>query len=71
MPNRDLHSEPFRTMVVLGESHVAGMCATEERRRWVNVVADQSTLGGGTTVITYSPGMICSVKVPALSVSAI
>lgn len=40
MNKRDYHSEPFKVMVTLGESTVAGACATETRFRWVNVVAD-------------------------------
>ena len=36
----DFHCAPFETMVVLGESHVDGMCASSPGSRWVNVVAD-------------------------------
>ena len=39
MSPQDLHSQPFRALVTLGESHVAGMCATSENRRWVNILA--------------------------------
>jgi len=39
MSRTDLRSQPFETTVVLGESSVAGMCATSEARRWVNLLA--------------------------------
>lgn len=57
MPKRDLRSEPFHTMVVLGESHVAGMCATQEPRRWVNIVADLITHFQGEPVVLHNKGI--------------
>lgn len=53
----DLHPEPFRTMVVLGESTVAGACATQERFRWVNVVADLITRFQGVPVTLHNKGI--------------
>jgi len=40
MAERDYRSEPFEVMVALGESTVAGACASKPQFRWVNVVAD-------------------------------
>ena len=64
MPRANLRPEPFRTMVVLGESHVAGMCATEERRRWVNIVAD--LIGGfqGAPVDLHNKGISANAISP-------
>jgi lysophospholipase L1-like esterase len=75
---RDLHPKPFKTMVVLGESTVEGMCATTEERRWVNVAAElisrfQSTPVtlhnkgiGANSISTRSPGYAASAKPSAL-----
>jgi len=57
MGKRDVHSEPFKTMVVLGESHVAGMCATDERRRWVNIVAELIGRFQGSPVTLHNKGI--------------
>jgi lysophospholipase L1-like esterase len=74
----DLHPGPFHTMVALGESTVAGACATEERLRWVNLVADLITHFQGEPVTLHnkgiganaisprSPGYACSAKPSAL-----
>jgi lysophospholipase L1-like esterase len=64
MPKTDLHSEPFRTMVVLGESHVAGMCATEERRRWVNVVAELIGSFQGAPLTLHNKGISANAISP-------
>jgi lysophospholipase L1-like esterase len=65
-------------MVVLGESHVAGYCATQEGYRWVNVVAELIGRYQGVPVRLYnrgigansisprSPGYAASVKPSAL-----
>ena len=37
--NRDLRSEPFERLVTLGESNTWGAWASEERRRWPNILA--------------------------------
>jgi len=78
VPAVDLHPEPFRTLVALGESHVAGMCATQERRRWVNIVANLISHCQGVPVILHnqgisanaisprSPGYPCSAQPSAL-----
>lgn len=65
-------------MVVLGESHVAGACATDESRRWVNIVAEligryqgvALTLHnkgiGANAISPRSPGYASSAKPSAL-----
>ena len=57
MGKRDFRSKPFETMVVLGESHVAGSGATEERRRWVNIVADLIRHHQGVPVTLHNKGI--------------
>jgi len=57
MPKRDLHPQPFHTMVALGESTVAGACATQESRRWVNVVADLVSRFQGVPVTLHNKGI--------------
>jgi lysophospholipase L1-like esterase len=78
MPSKDLHAAPFRTMVALGESHVAGACATAEERRWINIVA--RLIGefqgapvalhnrgiGANAISPRSPGYATSAKPSAL-----
>lgn len=53
----DLRSEPFRTMVALGESHVAGASASTEANRWVNVVADVIGRFQGEPVVLHNKGI--------------
>jgi len=57
MDKRDFRGAPFRTMVTLGESHVAGACASEEGRRWVNVVAELTSRFQGVPVKLYNKGI--------------
>jgi len=57
MPRRDLRPKPFHTMVALGESHAAGACATQERRRWVNIVAELISEFQGVPVILHNKGI--------------
>ncbi|UCH34703.1 MAG: SGNH/GDSL hydrolase family protein [Armatimonadota bacterium] len=57
MSKQDLRSQPFRTMVALGESHVAGACATDESRRWVNVVAELISRCQGEPVTLHNKGI--------------
>ncbi len=57
MSPQDLHSQPFRTMVALGESHVAGMCATSENRRWVNILARLIAEFQGAPVTLHNRGI--------------
>lgn len=57
MSKQDLRSEPFKTMVVLGESHVAGGCASEEANRWVNVTADLISRFQGVPVTLHNKGI--------------
>ena len=57
MKERDLHSQPFKTIVVLGESHVAGEEASKESYRWVNIVAHLVTRFQGTPVILHNKGI--------------
>jgi lysophospholipase L1-like esterase len=73
MSFKDLHAEPFRTMVALGESHVAGMCATAEDRRWVNVVARLIGEFQGTPVTLHNKGISAnaiSTRSPGYAASA-
>ena len=51
-------------MVVLGESHVAGMCATEERRRWVNVAAELIGEFQGAPVTLHNKGISANAISP-------
>ena len=37
---RDYRREPFRRMVVMGESNAFGMCASDPRNEWVQTVAN-------------------------------
>ncbi|NPV09248.1 MAG: SGNH/GDSL hydrolase family protein [Anaerolineae bacterium] len=53
----DLHPDPFRTMVALGESHVAGASASSEERRWVNVTARLLGEFQGTPVALHNKGI--------------
>ena len=74
MVKRDYRSEPFERMVVLGESHVAGACATEERYRWVNVVAELISEFQGKPVKLYNKGIganVISPRSPGYSLSLI
>jgi len=64
MVKRDYRSEPFERMVVLGESHVAGACATEKQYRWVNVVAELISEFQGKPVKLYNKGIGASVISP-------
>jgi lysophospholipase L1-like esterase len=57
MQRRDVHPAPFHTMVALGESTVAGACASEERFRWVNVVADLISEFQGQPVTLHNKGI--------------
>ena len=54
---QDLRSKPFERMVVLGESHVAGACASREENRWVNIVCDLLSRFQGTPVALYNRGI--------------
>ncbi len=57
MSKRDFKSEPFKRMVVLGESHVAGACTTEEANRWVNIVADSISRFQGSPLEFHNKGI--------------
>ena len=61
---RDLPQESFRTLVALGESHVAGLCASSERHRWVNVVADLISEFQGVPVQLYNRGISANAISP-------
>ncbi len=54
---KDWHSEPFKTLVVLGESTVEGMCATQPERRWVNVLAGHISRFQGVPVTLHNKGI--------------
>ncbi|MGI6207274.1 MAG: SGNH/GDSL hydrolase family protein [Anaerolineae bacterium] len=60
----DLRSEPFRTMVVIGESLVVGACASTEERRWVNVVARLLGEFQGSPVTLHNRGISANVISP-------
>ena len=64
MPRFDRHSEPIRTMVALGESTVAGMCASSEERRWVSVVARLISESQGTPVTLHNRGISANAISP-------
>lgn len=60
----DLQSDPFRTLVALGESHVSGMSATAERFRWVNVVAALLSEFQGIPARLYNKGISANAISP-------
>jgi lysophospholipase L1-like esterase len=64
MANKDLRAQPFRTMITLGESHVAGMCATGEDRRWVNIVARLIGEFQGMPVTLHNKGISANAISP-------
>ncbi len=64
MSPQGLHPQPFRTMVTLGESHVAGMCATSEDRRWVNIVARLIEAFQGAPVTLHNRGISANAISP-------
>jgi len=73
MSSRDLHAQPFKTMVALGESTVAGACASEESRRWVNIVADLIGRFQGIPVTLHNKGIganVISPRSPGYAASA-
>lgn len=57
MDKKDFRSIPFRTMVALGESHVAGQYATDKAHRWVNIVAELITQYQGIPVVLFNKGI--------------
>ena len=61
---QDLRQGLFRSMVALGESHVAGLCASAQRYRWVNVVADLISGFQGTSVRLYHKGISANANSP-------
>jgi len=64
MQRTDVRATPFSTMVALGESTVAGACASEERFRWVNVVADLIAEFQGQPPTLHNKGIGASVVSP-------
>jgi len=64
MEHPDARSTPFTTMVALGESTVAGACASEDRLRWVNVVADLIAEFQGQPLTLHNKGIGASVVSP-------
>ena len=65
MPSRDLHAEPFHTLVALGESTVEGMCATSADRRWVNILANLIGQYQGVPVTLHNKGIGANAISPA------
>jgi len=57
MGKRDYRSEPFEIIVALGESTVAGACASKPQFRWVNVVADLIGEFQGKPVALHNKGI--------------
>jgi lysophospholipase L1-like esterase len=53
----DYQTHHFKRMVVLGESHCAGQCATSEQQQWVNIVAEYITRFQGTPVDLINKGI--------------
>ena len=37
---KDYRSNPVRSLIVIGESNAFGMCASDPRNEWVQVVAN-------------------------------
>jgi len=78
MPSIDLHPQPFRTLVTLGESHVQGDGASAPEHRWASVLARLISDFQGAPVTLHnkgiganaisprSPGYACSAKPSAL-----
>lgn len=64
MSKRDRHADPFRNLVVLGESTVAGAGASAEANRWVNVVAALLGRFQGQPVILHNKGIGANVISP-------
>ncbi len=64
MEKRDLKDTPFRTMVVLGESTVAGRKASEQRFQWPRVVADQINEFQDEPVKLFNKGIGANVISP-------
>lgn len=64
MPGADLHPAPFRTMVVLGESTVAGAGTSGEAERWVNIVAEQISRFQGVPLVLHNKGIGANVISP-------
>lgn len=72
MQKRDYPPEAFAVMVVLGESHVAGSGASNERYRWVNVVAELIAEFQGQPIKLYNKGIganVISPRSPGYAVS--
>ena len=61
---KDLCSRPFETVVVLGESHVDGMCASTVGNRWVNVVAELLGRFQGSPVTLHNKGISANCVSP-------
>lgn len=57
MTKRDYCSKPFEIMVTLGESTVAGACASKPEFRWVNIVADLISEFQQKPVILHNKGI--------------
>lgn len=53
----DYSREPFKTMVVLGESHVAGGCAPDMSKCWVSNLANLISSYQGVDVLCHNKGI--------------
>lgn len=65
MGKRDLRTEPFTTMVALGESTVAGAGASSEEQRWVNLLAALIGEYQGAPVALHNRGIGANAISPA------
>lgn len=57
MSTSDLRTEPFGTMVVLGESHVAGACAGGMDKCWVSLLAQFLSDYQGREIACHNKGI--------------
>ena len=57
MSATDYKKELFKTMVVLGESHVAGACAPDTSKCWVSVLAGLISSYQGVDVLCHNKGI--------------
>lgn len=61
MKIKNFSDKPLKKMVVLGESHVRGSCATNESNMWVRIVADLISLYQGYEIELHNKGISASV----------
>ncbi|MFC1479030.1 SGNH/GDSL hydrolase family protein [Planctomycetota bacterium] len=72
MSKRDYRAGSFGTMVVLGESHVAGACASDSSKCWVSIVGDLISRFQGSPVDCFNKGIganAISIRSPGYELS--